>query len=145
MARNSNIRDLIKKNRAYIADLKKQTYKEIMLIVLAMDASTKDKLTSGGRTGRTYKRRTVTHVASAPGEFPASDRGDMVNNLYIKGDKVHYEVRYGNTMLHAKHLEYKPASLGGRPWLKPQADIFAPKLFRALRNMNRKLILKHFR
>lgn len=139
------IKDFIKKNRAYIKDLRRETYSVMMTVVLAMDGSTKDKISGGGRSGRIYTRRTVKHQASAPGEFPKSDTGDLVSSLYIKGNKLRLEVEYGAKALHGKYLEFKPPELGGRPWLKVQSDIFYPMLTKELRKMNRNLLLKHFR
>jgi hypothetical protein len=41
---------------------------------------------SGSKTGRTYKRYnpTRTHRASAPGEAPASDTGNLVSNIMVQ-------------------------------------------------------------
>jgi hypothetical protein len=35
----------------------------------------------GPANGRTYKRGTVTHTASAPGQFPMSDTGRLASNV----------------------------------------------------------------
>src|SRR6218665_259052 len=39
------------------------------------------KIQASGSTGRTYRRKGVTHVASAPGEFPNADRGELVAGM----------------------------------------------------------------
>ena len=60
---------------------------------------------SGSKTGRTYKRYnpTRTHRASAPGEAPASDTGNLVSNIMVqqKGDSIEVQsnAEYSYTML----------------------------------------------
>lgn len=43
----------------------------------------KRSVLAGGKTGRIYRRRTVIHQASAPGEAPASDTGTLVNSVHV--------------------------------------------------------------
>jgi hypothetical protein len=43
----------------------------------------KKSILQGGKSGRVYKRRSVTHQASAPGESPASDTGRLVNAIQV--------------------------------------------------------------
>ena len=43
-------------------------------------------ITEGNKSGRTYTRGGKTHTASAAGEYPASDSGTLVNNIYTVTD-----------------------------------------------------------
>lgn len=77
------------------------------------------------------------HRASAQGEYPAADTGALMNSLNWEmepdfGDSApdlnaaidaagkHAAVVYADAA-HAKPLEYKPASMGGRPFLRRAA------------------------
>jgi HK97 gp10 family phage protein len=64
--------------RDAVADeINKAVYASAQQVVL----EAKKSILSGGKSGRLYHRRTVTHQASAPGEAPASDTGRLVNSL----------------------------------------------------------------
>lgn len=71
------------------------------------------------KTGRVYQRRGIEHVASAPGEPPASNTGRLVNSIETKYDaqaltgEVNTSVEYG--ML----LEYGTQKMEPRPFLRP--------------------------
>jgi hypothetical protein len=42
------------------------------------------KMATGAKTGRIYKRGSVLHQASAPGEAPAVDTGALLNSGFVK-------------------------------------------------------------
>lgn len=46
----------------------------------------------GQKTGRTYKRRSVIHQASAPGEYPASDTGRLANSFSVQAGNLYARV-----------------------------------------------------
>jgi hypothetical protein len=80
------------------------------------------KLMRGPKTGRIYQKYNPrrTHRASRIGEYPATDTGRLAastrtafSNLGGKNPEgqVYSNVKYG------LHLEMKPSSMGGRPWL----------------------------
>jgi hypothetical protein len=48
--------------------------------VVMLDSYAKQKIQGGGRGGRTYRRRSTTHQASAPGEFPKTDTACHLTN-----------------------------------------------------------------
>ncbi len=77
-------------------------------------------LVRGSKSGIVYKRRGVSHQASAPGQAPASDTGDLFNSIIVTRGKGFVDV--GSTILHGLHLEEKSPSKGGRPWLQPAKD-----------------------
>lgn len=91
----------------------------------ATEGTAKLSLISGSRSGRTYKRgKKRPHIASAPGEPPASDFGDLLGHITHTIGKGHADV--GATVLHGLHLEIKAPSKGGRPWLLPAFEKHAP-------------------
>jgi hypothetical protein len=62
-------------------------------------------LTTGGRSGRKYRRRGVVHQASAPGEPPKSDTGRLAQsgNVTIIGGGLVGRVAFGT--VYARPLE----------------------------------------
>ncbi|WP_435007987.1 HK97-gp10 family putative phage morphogenesis protein [Tundrisphaera lichenicola] len=89
---------------------------------VASDA--KRSITSGQKSGRTYRRRTVTHQASAPGEAPASDTGRLVNdiNAYLKGGGEAFTVAGRGTVVYARMLEFGTRLMAARPFFFPALE-----------------------
>ena len=73
------------------------------------------------KSGRIYRRGNVVHQASAPGEAPATDTGNLVNSAYTKklGDSD-YET--GFTAEYAAALEFGTAKIEPRPYLRPAVE-----------------------
>jgi len=114
--------------------------------VLKLDADTKKAISQGARSGKLYKRGNKTHQASAQGEYPKTDRGELVASLFIEdGDLRKGKLIYGASAPHAKPLEYKPPSQGGRPWLKPQFDKWKGDIGKAAKKAIIKFMAKEFR
>jgi HK97 gp10 family phage protein len=68
--------------------------------------------------GRVYKRGNRTHIASAAGEYPNSDHGDLVKRIYWRMvGKLTAHV--GAPILYAKHLEYGTSKMAARPFMRP--------------------------
>lgn len=79
---------------------------------------------SGPKRGRAYKRKGVVHIASAPGEAPAIDTGNLANSIQARMvDDLTGEVDVA--------ADYGPAlEFGGknaaRPFMQPAADAVQP-------------------
>lgn len=69
-------------------------------------------------SGRTYRRGKRVHVASAPGEFPNTDFGELVRSAFWekRGDM---QAAWGFTSKHAKPLELGTSRMAARPMLRP--------------------------
>ena len=87
---------------------------------------------SGTRSGRTYKvpGTSVSYTASAPGEFPAIQTGQLRGNVDRK--VLQGAVLVGTNVEHGLFLEKKPPSRGGRPWLKRSLDEAKPAMLAKL-------------
>lgn len=71
-------------------------------------------------TGREYRRRTITHRASSPGEPPASDTGQLVQNIVVdRIIKGMYEVGSNAKVPYGRWLEFGTINIFPRPWLRP--------------------------
>lgn len=108
--------------------------KALAVSVVELDASAKDKIQGGGRSGRIYRRRTVTHQASAPGEFPKTDRGQLVASLFfqVAGDRL--SAVFGSKLGYARALEYGTSRMAPRPWLRPTFRTFEPQARQRIRD-----------
>lgn len=79
------------------------------------------KILSDAKTGRLYRRRGVTHQASAPGEAPASDTGRLVQSAHTEFDE---KTITGSTVFstaYAAALEFgrNDGSILPRPYARP--------------------------
>lgn len=93
---------------------------------------------SGERSGRTYKRGKKSHVASAPGEYPKSDSGNLVRHILIE-----MESRLAATVGSRSGVPYaRILELGGyvrgryfaaRPWLSPSLKKVTPFIIRTIK------------
>lgn len=75
---------------------------------------TRRKGEAGKRKGRKAFKK---HVASAQGQFPASDTGQLVRNITMEKESDGYTVGSRKGAPHGFFLEMKSPSRGGRPWL----------------------------
>jgi len=70
---------------------------------------------TGPKTGRVYG----AHQASAPGEAPASDTGQLVNSITTSVDPNTVDGTVGVGAAHGKALEYGTRNMAPRPFARP--------------------------
>jgi len=88
------------------------------------------------KSGRIYRRGNVVHQASAPGEAPATDTGNLVNSAYTKKlGQADYET--GFTAEYAAHLEFGApnAHIAPRPYLRPAVEAVRDAFMSAIRRI----------
>jgi HK97 gp10 family phage protein len=78
------------------------------------------KISHGTRHGKVYKRRTIVHQASAPGEYPKTDTGRLVSS--IRTDFKYLEADIGSDVNYSQYLETGSRNMKPRPWLQPSFD-----------------------
>lgn len=110
---------LIRKLQSLPAQSRAGLGRALAVSVVEMDGYAKERLQGGARSGRTYRRRSVTHRASAPGEFPKTDTGQLVASLFFRvaGDKL--SAVFGTALGYGRYLEYGTSRMAARPWLRP--------------------------
>jgi len=76
----------------------------------------------GKKTGHPYRRGNKIHIASAPGEAPAVDYGELLRSIMF--DVRHMEVEVGNEAgaPYGVFLEKGTEHIEPRPWLEPAAN-----------------------
>ena len=87
---------------------------------------------TGSKTGRLYKRYnpTRTHRASAPGEAPASDTGNLVSNIMVENKQDSVEVQ--SKAEYSKFLEYGTSKMEARPYMFPAYEKSKEKIIQAV-------------
>lgn len=79
-----------------------------------------DLITHSQKSGRVYRRRGVEHQASAPGEPPANDLGDLVRSIEPpRPNASALAVTVRVTAAHARPLEYGTTKMAARPFARP--------------------------
>lgn len=75
----------------------------------------------GPKTGRVYRRGSVTHQASAPGQYPATDTGRLVSSVAMRPDGPDAYV-VGTNVQYGPMLEFGTTRMAARPWLLPSFE-----------------------
>ncbi len=105
------------------AEVGKEVEKALYASALRIEKEAKQSIMSGSKSGRIYKRGTITHRASAPGEAPASDTGRLANSITSYINKISaleaFIVAGRGTVKYARMLEYGTAKMGARPFMFP--------------------------
>lgn len=77
-------------------------------------------INTGGRAGKLYKRRSVSHIASASGEAPKTDTGQLVSNITVERNTISdYNIGSRKGAPHGFWLEFGTRNMSPRPWLRP--------------------------
>lgn len=116
-----------KELEAFLQNIPKQNSDELdkLLSLMALDTQNNaiEGINKGNRTGKVYKRRTISHRASAAGEYPKTDTGQLTRNIILKKeDKSHYTVGSRRGAPHGFWLEFGTRFMAARPWLKPSFE-----------------------
>lgn len=78
------------------------------------------KSMTGKKTGRIYRRRTVSHQASAPGQAPAVDTGRLRGSIDVDTSRISaLVVTIRAQTEYAEHLEFGTSRMAARPYMRP--------------------------
>lgn len=127
--------------RAYKDDAHKAVQDTVRVTALSVEGDAIKSIERGNKSGKVYTRGGTSHQASAPGEAPASDTGNLTNNIKsIIGLFIAY-VGYNQSDDYPEYLEYGTQDMEARPWLTPARDKnrsdFARRMKAALRKVAR--------
>lgn len=94
---------------------------------LILEGDMVESIQKGQKTGRVYKRGSVMHQASAPGEAPASDTGTLANRSISTrkerhGLSVFVGVNKGEGVQYAAALEFGTSKMAPRPFVRPALE-----------------------
>lgn len=90
----------------------------------------------GPKTGRTYlrgKNRDISHRASAPGQYPATDTGYLASHIFAQPGSGYADV--GTSARYGAFLEFGTSRMAPRPYIEPSLEKARPDAERALREI----------
>lgn len=111
-----------------LAELLKDETRDIVRLVTIGTADRMKVLISEPKSGKSYKRGKKNHVASSPGEAPASDSSNLITSIMpIPIDDLRGEI---NLAVHGLFLEFgadgagrsKTVSIAPRPFIIPSLE-----------------------
>lgn len=109
---------------------------------LTLSGIVKRSMNSGSHSGRTYRRGKKIHIASAPGEAPAIDYGNLVNSISAQllstGQQAVAEVSTNSEA--GPMLELGTAKMAARPFFRPAVDEHEDEIMDAATMALKKLI-----
>lgn len=92
-------------------------------VVTDTHASAVQGIQRGPKSGRVYRRGNVTHQASAPGQYPASDTGRLASNVEFRLPTLeNLTGLVGTNIEYGPHLEFGTSRMAARPWLLPSFE-----------------------
>jgi HK97 gp10 family phage protein len=113
-----NVDRLIRRLRQIPLEARRGIGAELTRAVVAIDARAKKEIQGGGRAGRTYRRRSVTHQASAPAEYPKTNTGQLVGSLFFRVSASNLMAVFGTALNYGRYLEFGTSRMRPRPWLR---------------------------
>ncbi len=133
-----NTRDFDATMDRWSDDVENEIVKALQESASALNGEYVKAIQRGARSGIIYPpikgRRGKPHQASAPGEPPKTDMGELAQSFFMAVDRPSLTMTVGNAAPHAGPLEFKPASKGGRPFMGP---IFEDNLVKIVERMVR--------
>ena len=134
----SNLKAFNKKLQATLDDNKVKLY---VTKGTRMVQNTAKKSIQAGGTGKEYKRKSITHRASAPNQPPATDTGFLVSQITMDVNVKPNGTVVGQIISaapYSKHLEFGTVNMTERPFMQPALM----KNKRKIQSMFKKGILK---
>lgn len=106
-----------------MAAVEKGVARAVAASALRIERELKTRITEP-KSGRTYKRgRSGSHTASAPGEAPATDSGNLIGSIAVLTPSD-LEARIGTPVKYALYLEDGTSKMSPRPlWAVTRDDM----------------------
>ncbi|QDP54147.1 MAG: hypothetical protein GOVbin4685_7 [Prokaryotic dsDNA virus sp.] len=102
-------------------DIQQAVSNVVLETAAEIEAGVKLRMQQGPATGRTYKRRSVVHRASAPGEPPAPDTGVLLGSIYHER-AGQFSAVVGSRLAYAAFLEWGTFKMAPRPAWTPEVE-----------------------
>ncbi len=96
------------------------------------------EILSGTKTGRIYKRGSESHQASAAGEYPASDFGNLAININVQIKAGGLSGTVESKANYSSMLEYGTSKMAARPFMQPSAERARPFIRQKFRDLKAK-------
>ena len=98
---------------------------------------------TGPKSGRIYEKYNPrrTHRASAPGQAPASDTGNLVSQIRVREENKDL-IKVESNALYSSFLEFGTSKMLARPFLFPATESSRQKIIQAVFNKVKQEIQK---
>jgi hypothetical protein len=113
--------DIAGTSRAFMARLGPLVSQAVRQSAAEVEARAKIAIQIGPKSGRVYKRGRRIHQASAPGEAPATDTGNLVNSIQAR-PRGQFTAEVAAGAEYAEKLELGGARVAPRPFLSPALE-----------------------
>jgi len=113
-----NVQRLNRKLGRIPAEARRRVEAALLASAAEMNSHAIVKIQTNSGSGRGYKRGSRTHIASSPGEFPNTDRGELVSKMFFEL-RSRLTVAWGNFAKHARPLEFGTSRMAARPFIRP--------------------------
>lgn len=108
-------------------DVEQALHSLVMETAAGLAAGVVLRMQQGPHTGRIYKRRSVSHQASAPGEAPApSDMAELIGSIYHEPEG-RLTATAGSRLQKAVWMEFGTTKVAPRPAFVPEIEMARPE------------------
>lgn len=101
-----------------LASVQKAAMRGVVRGTESVKARMVERILQPPKSGRIYKRNTVSHQASAPGESPANDTGRLAGSVTTTYDIPNITGYINVSTAYAAALEYGTARVAARPYAR---------------------------
>lgn len=106
------------KGEAVVAALRQAAFRGVVRGTEAVKTRMVERIQQPPKSGRIYRRNTVEHQASAPGESPASDTGRLVESITTSYDAPNITGYVNVATEYAEALEFGTPRIAPRPYAR---------------------------
>jgi len=103
-----------------------------------------DSMQRGKKTGKKYRRGKKEHQASAPGEAPAVDYGELLRSIMFDVREMEVEVGNEAGAPYGKFLETGTEDIEPRPWLEPSVAKYKEEIIKSVGKVSFETIRQPF-
>lgn len=123
------VKEFMAEVRKIASDGKKTTSALLLEAAAITHSEAVRSITTGSRSGNLYSRwkGQKSHRASAEGEAPKSDTGNLIQNLTLEKETGGYSVGSRKGAPYGFWLEFGTSGMGARPWLAPAFEKMVKK------------------
>lgn len=127
---NIQIRTKFNRIPAIQASVRPMVSRIVRKATLDVEADIKNEM-RGPKSGRLYRRGSRTHQASAPGQAPAVDLGQLINSIQVE-NVTDLTSTIGTSVEYAMPLEFGSRRVAARPVWRPVIEKHRPSFIAAL-------------
>ena len=128
---------VVRRNKKYV-QTKKQIRSQVQeIITFGLNGTRNTAITGITQGKKSGAVRSDGSIASAVGEFPATDTGFLQSNIYVQKSPSGLSGSVISQAEYSSALEFGTSKMGARPFMQPSAEEVRPKMRRRARRIFR--------